>query len=189
MTTPGKDSRAKAYIGPLTHGYGDILRAGFEFCGGAKVVGSGDRVCIKPNLTFPHFREGVMTNPEAVEALIVFLKSYTDNITICESDSGGYNRFSMDEVFRATGIADMARRYGVRVNMSYEPSRNISVKAGLRKLSVPLPILLLEETDLFVTVPVPKIHMNTVVSIAVKNQWGVIQEPATRLSFTPTSRR
>jgi uncharacterized protein (DUF362 family) len=186
VTTPGQASRAKAFIGSLTHGYGDILQAGFEFCGGTNVIGSGDRVCIKPNLTFPHFRKGVMTTPEAVEALIVFLKCYTDKITICESDSGGYNRFSMDEVFRATGIAEMARRYGVRVvNMSYEPSRNISVRAGLRKLSVPLPTLLLEGTDLFITVPVPKVHMNTVVSIAVKNQWGVIQEPATRLKLHP----
>jgi uncharacterized protein (DUF362 family) len=128
----------------------------------------------------------VMTNPEALEALVVYLKNYTDRITICESDSGGYNRFSMDEVFRATGISDLARRYGIRVvNMSYEPSRTVSVRAGLRHLSVPLPTLLLDETDLFITVPVPKVHVNTVVSIAIKNQWGVIQVPAVRLKLHP----
>jgi uncharacterized protein (DUF362 family) len=163
-----------------------VLQAGFEYCAGAGAIGSGDRVCIKPNLTFPHFRQGVMTNPEALEALVVFLKNFTDRITICESDSGGYNRFSMDDVFRTTGIAEMARRYGVRVvNMSYERSRNIVVKAGLRTLTVPLPILLLDETDRFITVPVPKVHLNTVVSIATKNQWGVIQEPETRLKLHP----
>jgi uncharacterized protein (DUF362 family) len=143
-------------------------------------------VCIKPNLTFPHFREGVMTNPEALEALVVFLKSHTDHITICESDSGGYNRFSMDQVFQATGIADMARRYGVRVvNMSYQPSRVVPVRAGLRTLNVPLPTLLLDETDLFITIPVPKVHLNTVVSVAIKNQWGVIQDPTLRLKLHP----
>jgi uncharacterized protein (DUF362 family) len=44
---------------------------------------------------------------------------------------------------------------------------------------------LLEETDLFITVPVPKIHMNTKVSMSVKNQWGVIQSPALRLKLHP----
>jgi uncharacterized protein (DUF362 family) len=181
-----KAPQAKAFLADLTSGYGEILQSGFAFCGGSRPIGTSDRICIKPNLTFPYFRKGVMTNPEALEALIVYLKSYTDRITICESDSGGYNRFSMDQVFQATGIAEMARRYGVRlVNMSYEPSRIISVKAGLRTLRVPLPTLLLEETDLFVTIPVPKIHMNTVVSIAIKNQWGVIQEPELRLKLHP----
>jgi uncharacterized protein (DUF362 family) len=32
-------------------------------------------------------------------------------------------------------------------------------------------------------VPVPKVHVNTVVSIAIKNQWGVIQVPALRLTL------
>ncbi|MBK7260236.1 MAG: DUF362 domain-containing protein [Ignavibacteriae bacterium] len=35
------------------------------------------------------------------------------------------------------------------------------------------------------TVPVPKIHMNTGVSISVKNQWGIIQDPAERLKLHP----
>ena len=33
--------------------------------------------------------------------------------------------------------------------------------------------------------PVPKVHANTGVSFAVKNQWGVIQEPALRLKLHP----
>ena len=186
MTIPAQTPRARAFLGSLSGGYADLLHSGFAFCGGPHLIHRGHHVCIKPNLTFPHFRKGVMTTPEAVEALVVFLKSYTDRITICESDSGGYNRFSMDEVFRATGIAEMARRYGVRiVNLSYEPSRDIPVEAGVRRLKVPLPVMLLDETDLFITVPVPKVHLNTIVSVAVKNQWGVIQEPAMRLKLHP----
>lgn len=186
MTAPAQAPRARAFLGSVSRGYADLLQDGFRFCGGADAIRSGDRVCIKPNLTFPHFRQGVMTTPDALEALVVFLKSYTDRITICESDSGGYNRFSMDEVFRTTGIAEMARRYGVRiVNLSFEPSRVVRVEAGLRRLDVPLPVLLLDDTDRFITVPVPKVHLNTVVSVAVKNQWGVIQEPAMRLKLHP----
>lgn len=127
-----------------------------------------------------------MTNPEAIEGMIQYLKYYTSHITICESDSGGYNRFSMDEVFRNTGLTEIARRYGVRVtNMSNEPSRPITVDYNHKKLSVPLPRFLLDNTDILITMPVPKIHMNTQVSLSVKNQWGVIQVPSERLKLHP----
>ena len=177
---------AKVFIDKLTAGYETVLHKGFDFLDSSVAIKPSDTVCIKPNLTFPIFRKGVMTTPEALETLIVYLKNYTDRITICESDSGGYNSFSMDEVFRATGIYEFAKRYGVRVvNMSYEPSRPVPVHSGIRKLSVPLPTLLLDDTDLFITVPVPKVHSNTIVSLAIKNQWGIIQEPSLRLKLHP----
>jgi uncharacterized protein (DUF362 family) len=177
---------SRVYIGSLGTDYQTPLREGFEWIGLPSVLKRGDRVVIKPNLTFPIFRKGVMTNPEALEAVVLYLKNFTDRITICESDSGGYNRFSMDEVFRKTGIAEFAERHGVRVvNMSYEPSRSIRFPCGLGELSVPLPLPLLDETDLFITMPVPKVHANTVVSLALKNQWGLIQEPALRLKLHP----
>lgn len=176
----------RVYLDSLKDGYLTVLQKGFEWINLAEKLRPGDRVIIKPNLTFPYFRKGVVTNPEAIEKLIVHLKNFTNKITICESDSGGYNRFSMDEVFRKTGIDKIAHRYGVRiVNMSYEPSRPIEVKVRHKKFSIPLPILLLDETDLFITMPVPKIHMNTIVSIAIKNQWGIIQEPSLRLKLHP----
>jgi uncharacterized protein (DUF362 family) len=43
----------------------------------------------------------------------------------------------------------------------------------------------LEEVQLFITLPVPKIHMHTGVSMAIKNQWGCIQEPSLRLKLHP----
>lgn len=163
-----------------------ILRKGFTFLGRSGEIHSGSRIAIKPNLTFPVFRKGVMTNPEILEALILYFKNYTDNITVCESDSGGYNRFSMDEVFSRTGISEFSKRHGIRiVNMSYSPSRRIGVNTRWRTLQVPLPAFLLDETDIFVTIPVPKVHCNTVVSLAMKNQWGVIQQPELRLKLHP----
>jgi uncharacterized protein (DUF362 family) len=162
------------------------FREALEWIGIPSLIRSGDYVTIKPNLTFPIFRKGVMTTPEALEAVIIYLKEFTDRITVCESDSGGYNRFSMDEVFARTGIAEFAQRYGVRiVNMSYAASRPVRVRVGFRSLSVPLPRLLLDETNLFVTMPVPKVHSNAFVSLGLKNQWGVIQQPQLRLRLHP----
>ena len=176
----------RLYIESIGKDYRIVVREGFECIKFADKIRLGDRVFIKPNLTFPTFCKGVMTNPEILEALIVYFKDYTDKIAICESDSGGYNRFSMDEVFQATGILKMAQHYGVRIiNMSYEPSRPIQVRCGIRKLSIPMPTFLSDEADLFITVPVPKVHCNTIVSIAIKNQWGVIQDPSLRLKLHP----
>lgn len=69
--------------------------------------------------------------------------------------------------------------------MSFVPSRSVSCQIGGKTLSVPLPSFLLEEADLFVSMPVPKVHSNTIVSLALKNQWGLIQEPALRLKLHP----
>jgi uncharacterized protein (DUF362 family) len=176
----------KVFVTTLESGYAACIAQGFEFLHSGAFISPSDRICIKPNLTFPVFRQGVMTNPEALEALIVYLKHFTDRITICESDSGGYNRFSMDHVFQTTGITKFAKHYGIRVvNMSYSSSRPIHFRYHLKKFSIPLPTLILDECDLFITVPVPKVHANTGVSLSLKNQWGIIQEPALRLKLHP----
>ncbi len=175
----------RIYVGSLSEGYAPCIAQGLQFISGS-TIRPGTRIAIKPNLTFPVFRQGVMTNPEAVEALVIYLKDFTDHITICESDSGGYNRFSMDDVFNATGLSAMAQKYGVQiVNLSHVASRPISVDRGSGSISVPLPTLLLDETDLFITMPVPKVHCNTGVSISMKNQWGIIQQPELRLKLHP----
>lgn len=175
----------RVYLNSLDNGYKKCLRDGFEFLGAAARISSTDRVTIKPNLTFPIFRPGVMTTLEAIQATIEYVKQFTNKITICESDSGGYNKFSMDEVFTQVGLKELARTHGVDiVNMSNASSRSIALKRG-PKQGLPLPRLLLDETDLFITMPVPKVHANTGISGAIKNQWGVIQEPALRLKLHP----
>jgi uncharacterized protein (DUF362 family) len=174
------------FLDSIGAGYLPVIREGLMHVDLGARLKQGDTVFIKPNLTFPVFRKGVMTNPECVEALIIALKDYTDRIVIGEADSGGYNRFDIDGVMEKTGIKAMGRKYGIRtVNLSHVPRDPIHFSYRGRNFEIPLPALLLHETDLFVTVPVPKIHMNTQVSVAVKNQWGCIPEPALRLRLHP----
>ena len=176
----------RVFLDRLDGDYESVMRRGLDFTGALKGLRPGDHVFIKPNLTYPTFRKGVMTNPEAVASLLRILSDYTTRLTIGESDSGGYNPFSMTEVFRETGLSDIARRFGARiVNLSHEAAVPVPVRRSWRRMNVPLPVQLLEGTDLFITVPVPKIHMNTRVSLSVKNQWGVIQSPAMRLKLHP----
>jgi hypothetical protein len=89
-------------------------------------------------------------------------------------------------VFAETGIKQLEQKYDIRVcNLSHLPYRAIEFPYKGRQLSVPLPVLLLDESDLLLTIPVPKVHMNTQVSLAVKNQWGCIPEPSMRLRLHP----
>ena len=176
----------RIYIDKLGRDYLPTLRAGWEWLAPVAAIKPNDRVFIKPNLTFPVFRRGVMTNPECVEALVVALKDYTDRIIVGEADSGGYNRFSIDDVQQKIGLKDLEKKYGIQVvNLSRLPQREIRFAAGSREMEFPFPQLLLEETDLLVSVAVPKIHMNSLVSMTVKNLWGCIPEPSRRLKLHP----
>lgn len=179
-------SRPRVYLDRLESRYLPPVRAGFDWIGLGSKLRWGDTVFIKPNLTFPVFRKGVMTNPQCLEDVIVALRDYTDRIIVGEADSGGYNRFSIDHVFDAIGLRDLQRRYGIQlVNLSHCPYRPVGFSYRGREHSVPMSELLLDEVDLFVTVPVPKTHMNTRISMAVKNQWGCIPEPNMRLRLHP----
>jgi uncharacterized protein (DUF362 family) len=174
------------YLQTLDTEYLPPIQAGLEWVNLRSKLKWGDTVFVKPNLTYPTFRRGVMTNPECVEAVVVALKDYTNKIIVGEADSGGYNPFSIDEVFVKTGIQSLTDKYGIQVlNMSTLPYRFIECRYRRRQLRIPLPVTLLDEGNLFLTVPVPKIHMNTHVSMAIKNQWACIPEPSMRLRLHP----
>src|SRR5262249_23202084 len=53
-----------------------------------------------------------------------------------------------------------------------------------RSVSLELPSTLLHEVDTFITLPVPKVHTNTGVSLGFKNQWGCLPDPM-RLRLHP----
>lgn len=166
--------------------YLELIQKGLEFIGFGNLVSKDSRVFIKPNLTFPNYRPGVMTSPQAVEAAILAILQYTPHIVIGDADSGGYNPFSMDEVYRETGLEQFADKYGVKVvNLSKGARRTISFSYENKDFVLAMPRLLTEETDLLVTMPVPKVHANTGVSLTFKNQWGCIPEPADRLRLHP----
>lgn len=132
----------------------------------------GARVFVKPNLTWIEPTPGVTTTPHMLEILIAFLRERTQNIIIGESD-GGQNCFAAEESFKKHGIYEIAAKYGVQVvNLSRLLSEVAEAEVAGKKVSVRLPSILLHDVDVFVTMPVPKVHAMTGVSMAFKNQWG-----------------
>ncbi len=181
----GKAEHPRVSVAPLA-GYETPLESGLTSVGFFDEVPAGGTVLLKPNLTYPEYRPGVMTSVECVTALTRLLRGRGYEVIIAESDGGGYNRFSMDAVFECVGIKRLAEETGARVlNMSYAEPEVIRVRSAWRTLDVRVPRVLLQGIDAFVSMPVPKIHMNTLVSLSIKNQWGCIQEPTDRLRLHP----
>src|SRR2546428_8714609 len=111
-----------------------------------------------------------MTRMDGIEAAVLAVKDYTSEISMGDSDAGGYYPFSMDKVYGEIGMYDLGRRHGVPiVNLSTVPSRAVPVDGAPVDGTIEMPRLLLDETDLLVTLPVPKIHMRTTVSLTFKN--------------------
>jgi uncharacterized protein (DUF362 family) len=142
----------------------------------------GSRVAVKPNLTFPRHRPGVTTTPQVLEQVLRLLLDNSNRVSVVESD-GGYGAWSCAEAFEGHGIPQMCRRLGVAaVNLSAVASVGIPVPGAARDETIPFPALLTDSIDAFVSMPVPKVHCMTGVSLAMKNQWGLIPDPL-RLNY------
>lgn len=146
------------------------------------VIRSGCKVAIKPNFTYPYYKEGVTTSPDLIESLISVLKEYLNDIFIVESD-GGYYSWRAEDAFKGHSIDIIVKKYGIRaMNLSKVDKIYLTVTSNGTKYQMPFPRFLKEEVDFFITMPVPKVHCMTGVSLAMKNQWGCIPDTM-RLSF------
>jgi len=136
-------------------------------------------IFIKPNLTYPSYKEGVTTRRTFVEGLVAALRriNSTTQIYIGEGE-GGYNSFSMTEGMETMGFFEIERSYpNVKVvNLSKLPSRSVELEAKGKPYSIELPVLLLDEVDFCITCPLPKVHCMTTITLSFKNQWGCLPD-------------
>lgn len=152
------------------------VRSAMEQSGILDRVTAGSRVALKPNLTYPYYKPGVTTSPAVIEAVVRVLSERTKNIAIVETD-GGYGAWKAAEAFAGHGLYALSERYGCRVvNLCEEPSERIEFEARGKARQIALPTRLLHETDVFITLPVPKIHCMTGLSLSYKNQWGCVPD-------------
>lgn len=154
----------------------DVVHLALKEAGILERISSNTRVALKPNLTYPYYKPGVTTSPEVIRATVKAIRDYTTNISIVETD-GGYGAWKAEAAFEGHGLFKIAKDYGARVvNLCTGERRLIKFKSRWRNYQLPLPTLLLDETDVFISMPVPKIHAMTLLSLAYKNQWGCIPD-------------
>jgi len=136
-------------------------------------------IFIKPNLTYPKYKEGVTTSIEFIENLVANLRKINNTTKIYIGDGeGGYNSFSMTEAMKTMGFYDLEKKYqNVEIiNLSKIQSCRVELKVDNKPYPIDLPELLVKEIDFSITCPVPKVHCMTNVSLAFKNQWGCLPD-------------
>lgn len=165
----------KTFITKVNNLDEDVQKA-LEWIDIQNIVGIGSRVFIKPNLTYPYYKEGVTTSPRVIEALIRALQRMGAKITIVESD-GGYHSWKAEDAFKGHGLYTLSDKYDVRLlNLCKSEKGVVRFKSKGNDVDIPFPKVLMEDADLFITMPVPKIHAMTGVSLALKNQWGCVPD-------------
>ncbi|HUR22205.1 MAG TPA: DUF362 domain-containing protein [Vicinamibacterales bacterium] len=152
---------------------GTIARA-LHWIRASELIGRDTRVFIKPNLTWRRPTPGVTVTPEFIRTVVEHLLPLTPHITIGEAE-GGQASFSADEAFETHGLHALAKDHGIQVvNLSRGRHERATTTVCGEEITVELPSLLLHEVDLFITLPVPKMHAMTRMSLGLKNQWGCL---------------
>jgi len=169
-------AKPRVVISRIEHDIFYAIQSAMQGTGLLERITSSTRIALKPNFTYPYHKPGVTTSPRFIRETIKFLREYTANIAIVETD-GGYGAWQAVTAFAGHGLYQLRDEFGVEiVNLNNEPCELISFRAGRRKHQIPLPIRLLHETDLLITMPVPKIHCMTGLTLSYKNQWGCVPD-------------
>jgi len=130
---------------------------------------SGKRVLIKPNMLGPHPPEkGITTHPSLVRALV---KSLKRRQAVCMvGDNPGLQGYAANaHCAQACGIEEAAD--GCFVNLAKDTVQVDLPSRFLRKLVISKPVL---EADFIINVPKFKTHVQTRVTGAIKNMFGIL---------------
>ena len=151
-----------------------LVRAAVEAVGGMRsFVKKGDTVLVKPNMGWARRPEqAATTNPEVV-AEIVRLCRQAGAREVKVVDHAVDRPDSL--LLRMTGIADAAKKAGARVAMASSPAlyEKVSLRRGKALTSAEVMRDLLR-ADVFINVPIAKVHNSTVLTLGIKNLLGII---------------
>lgn len=150
----------------------DAVKKAMELAQWRDFIPAGANISLKPNLGFDLFLPGAVTSPWVVEGVIQTIKDYVDKIYVVEA---GQILVDVEKSVRQTGIYDLCKKYHIEwVNMSKAKFKEIPLPDGLVLKEVLVPEILIETT--LITIPVMKTHNKTIITGAIKNQWGCLPE-------------
>jgi uncharacterized protein (DUF362 family) len=168
--------KAKVFLAQSSKGLANAICTALECTGILSRVKPDSRIALKPNLTYPYHKPGITTSPDFIRETVKLLRQTTRHLAIVETD-GGYGAWAASEAFRGHGLDEVSNEFGVElVNLCTEASEPISFRSHLAFQTLPLPTRLLRETDLLISIPVPKVHAMTRLTLSYKNQWGCIPD-------------
>jgi len=142
-----------------------------------KIPHHGATWAVKLNLTYPTYLPGVVNSPVFVEGLCLWARDHRIKLQFIEGD-GGNGAYKAEDAFAGNGVEALATKYGMEcVSISEKPWewRETPISGGIVRLPYS-PFFSRRDFDCFVTVPLFKNHIFTVVSLGMKNLWGCIPD-------------
>lgn len=156
----------------------NTVRKGIELVGGIDVDRS-DQIIIKPNIAYhkdPYCC--INTDLRVFDAVIKVAKEHSNNVLVVESDSTSNPAEIRMEQSGAMGIV---RKNNVSfLNLSHDEIKEVEVHK--RKIRLPKTVL---EAPYFINVPKLKTHENTVITVALKNLYGLLPEKSKAALYHP----
>lgn len=171
---PPRPSTGSAVVAvrPVEDDVRRAVREAMEAVGWTEALPAGKPVALKVNLGWDLFIPGSITSPMVAEAVILELRRHAGRVVVVEADQVLED---IERAFRRSGMAEVCRRTGAEwVNMTRAPMDVVDHPENvvLRRVEIPR---ILREMPL-VTLPVMKTHAKTVLSGALKNQWGCLNK-------------
>ena len=97
----------RAYISKVSHLHDDITNS-LEFIKWKDSLRNDSTVFIKPNFTYPFYKEGITTNPQVLKEVLAIIKDRAGRVIVGESN-GGNHSFTADQSFKGHGMSDICR--------------------------------------------------------------------------------
>jgi uncharacterized protein (DUF362 family) len=148
----------------------DAVRRALRAVDWKRAIPEGATVALKVNLGWDLFIPGSITSPLVVESLILEMQGHVGKVYVVEADQVLEN---VEKAFRESGMEEVCRRTGAEwVNMTRASTEAVEAPHNVVLTRIEIPEVL--RRSLLVTVPVMKTHAKTVISGALKNQWGCL---------------
>ncbi|MBW1836542.1 MAG: DUF362 domain-containing protein [Deltaproteobacteria bacterium] len=157
----------------------DSVKKAVELCHGLDHLPEKAKVFIKPNIVFwtraaAFPKWGTITTSRIVENIVILLKEHgIDDITIGEGIvlQKPKDTATPAHAFESLGYNTLQKRYGVKcIDIHQRPFEKYDIGEGM-VLNYNADIL---QSDFVVNLPVLKTHLQTVVSLGIKNLKGMI---------------
>jgi uncharacterized protein (DUF362 family) len=164
-------SRAVVGLARVERNIREAVHTAMELADFRAFIPRGSDVAFKPNLGWDLHLPGAVSGPWVVAAVIEALRPWAGRLYLIESNQ---ILVDVERALRQTGLDQVCRAYGVEwVNLSRRPWRVVETGDPLLP-RIEVPEILSHAT--LVTLPVLKTHGRTVITGALKNQWGCLRE-------------
>lgn len=131
-----------------------------------------DRIFLKINSMSDQLIPSQNTSPWVVEAVVKEVKEKFPNKEIVMGDAEIATSRQLERAAKLWGFKDIAKKYDVKfVNLSKEEVKKVDI-GGIIFHSLEFPKILLDAD--IMTIPVMKTHCITMMTGALKNQWGCV---------------